>query len=388
MKTFQGYRRADGRTGIRNLILVMPGVHCSELAAKKIVQAVPGTTFLPNPSGCGQSHYDMQTALKVLSGLCANGNVYGVLIVGLGCEFLAEKDYREAILGKADLPVHYIGIQEEGGIARTTEAGAVIARKLVAGALACRREEIPLSELILGLECGGSDPTSGLSANVVLGKVTDLVIEAGGSAVMSETAEAVGAEHILKMRGKTPEIGQKLYDAVTGWEKARQAETGENIRANNPSPGNLSSGLTTLAEKSLGCLHKSGSHPFEDCLEYGDRISGKGLFFLNAPSYDILNTTALASAGAQLIAFTTGMGNPIGNPIAPVVKITGNQTTAQRMSDFIDFDTSATLSGLLSPDQAAADLLKLLIEVADGRASLAEMNGACEISINQSFSCP
>lgn len=388
MKTFQGYRRADGRTGIRNLVLVMPGVHCSELAAKKIVQAVPGTTFLPNPSGCGQSHYDMQTALKVLSGLCANGNVYGVLIVGLGCEFLAEKDYREAILGKADLPVHYIGIQKEGGIARTVEAGTSIARKLVADAAKCRREEIPLSELILGLECGGSDPTSGLSANVVLGKVTDLVIEADGSAVMSETAEAVGAEHILKMRGKTPEIGQKLYDAVIGWEKARQAETGENIRANNPSPGNLASGLTTLAEKSLGCLHKSGSHPFEDCLEYGDRVLGKGLYFLNAPAQDILNTTALAASGAQLIAFTTGMGNPIGNPIAPVVKITGNHTTALRMADFIDFDTSATLSGDISPDQAAADLLSLLLRVADGQASFAEINGACEISINQSFSCP
>ena len=388
MKTFQGYRRADGRVGVRNLILVMPGVHCSEVAARKIVQAVPGTTFLPNPSGCGQSRYDMQTALKVLSGLCTNGNVYGVLIVGLGCEFLQEADYREAILSRGDLPLHYISIQEEGGITRTAEAGAALARKMVGEAQSCRREEIPLSELILGLECGGSDPTSGLSANVVLGRVTDLVIEAGGSAIMSETAEAVGAEHILKTRGKTPEIGQKLYDAVTGWERARQAETGENIRESNPSPGNLASGLTTLAEKSLGCLHKSGSHPFEDCLEYGDKIGSNGLFFLNAPSYDILNTTALAAAGAQLIAFTTGMGNPIGNPVAPVVKITGNHTTAMRMADFIDFDTSATLSGSLSPDQAASDLLSLLIGVAGGRPSLAEINGACEISINQSFSCP
>ena len=388
MKSFQGYRRADGRVGVRNQVLVMPGVHCSELAAKKITQAVPGTTFLPNPSGCGQSHYDMQTALKVLSGLCANGNVYGVLVIGLGCEFLREADYRAAILSKADLPFYYLSIQEEGGIGRTVEKGAAICRDLVRDASLCVREEIPLSELILGLECGGSDPTSGLSANVVLGRVTDLLIDAGGSAIMSETAEAVGAEHILKKRGKTPEIGQKLYDAVTGWAQARQAEAGENIRENNPSPGNLASGLTTLAEKSLGCLHKSGSHPFEDCLEYGERIPGKGLYFLNAPAYDILNTTALVSAGAQIIAFTTGMGNPIGNPIAPVIKITGNHATAVRMSDFIDFDTSATLSGSLTPEESSADLFSLLLEVAEGRRTLAEINGACEISINQHFSCP
>ena len=388
MKSFQGYRRADGRVGVRNQVLVMPGVHCSELAAKKITQAVPGTTFLPNPSGCGQSHYDMQTALKVLSGLCANGNVYGVLVIGLGCEFLREADYRAAILSKADLPFYYLSIQEEGGIGRTVEKGAAICRSLVRDASLCVREEIPLSELILGLECGGSDPTSGLSANVVLGRVTDLLIDAGGSAIMSETAEAVGAEHILKKRGKTPEIGQKLYDAVTGWAQARQAETGENIRENNPSPGNLASGLTTLAEKSLGCLHKSGSHPFEDCLEYGERIPGKGLYFLNAPAYDILNTTALVSAGAQIIAFTTGMGNPIGNPIAPVIKITGNHATAVRMSDFIDFDTSATLSGSLTPEESSADLFSLLLEVAEGRRTLAEINDACEISINQHYSCP
>lgn len=382
---FKGYRRSDGRVGVRNHVVVMPGVLCGEVVPKKICEQVPGTTFLYNPNGCGQNKKDMEVTLDVLSGMIANGNVYAALIVGLGCEFLVKDSYLKAIRAKTDKPVYYISIQEEGGIQKSVEKGKQIAEKLVAEAAAQEREEIELSELVLGLECGGSDPTSGFSSNTVLGKVTDTIIEAGGSAIMSETAEAIGAEHIMRARGKNKEIGDKLYNAITSWEKARFEESGENIRDSNPSPGNKAGGLTTLAEKSLGCIHKSGSHPFDDCYEYGQIINEKGLFFINATAYDVVNTVALVAAGAQIVTFTTGRGNPIGNPIAPVIKITGNHDAACWLEDFIDFDTSESISGAKSFEELGDELLNHILQVAEGEETKAEINGCCEMGINQNF---
>ena len=383
---FMGYKRSDGRVGVRNHVVVMPGVLCGEVAARKITQEVPGTTFLYNQNGCGQNPKDNALTLDVLSGLIANGNVFGVLVIGLGCEFLRKDNYEKAIREKTDKPFHYLCIQEEGGIARTVKKGAEIAGQMVADAAKCEREEVDLSELILGLECGGSDPTSGFSSNTVLGRVTDTIIESGGSAFMSETAETIGAEHIMRARGKTPEIGEKLYNTIVKWERDRFEETGENIRESNPSPGNKEGGLTTLAEKSLGCIHKSGKYPFDDCYEYGKIIDKKGLFFINATAYDVVNTVALVAAGAQVVAFTTGRGNPIGNPIAPVIKITGNHDTAEWLEDFIDFDTSESISGEKSFDELGQELLAFTLEVCSGRQTKAEINGACEMGINQNYS--
>lgn len=377
------YKRIDGRVGIRNHVVVMPGVLCAEVAAKKIVQETEGTTFLYNQVGCGQNQKDKRTTLDVLSGMIANGNVYGALIVGLGCETIQKEEYLEAIKKKTGKPVYYISIQEEGGIANTVKAGKAIAEKLRQEADKCRREEVDISELFLGLECGGSDPTSGLSCNTVLGKVTDYLIDANGTAAMSETAEAIGAEHILRERGRTPEIGQQIYDAIVKWERDRYEESGEDIRAGNPSPGNIAGGITTLSEKSLGCIHKSGSRPFDGCYEYGELIEGKGLYFINAAAFDVVNTVALVASGAQLVAFTTGRGNPIGNPIAPVVKITGNHEAAIRFADFIDLDTSESLSGKKSFDELSREMLEYMVRVCNGEPVKAEINGACEMAVNQ-----
>ncbi len=383
--TFKGYRRPDGRIGIRNHVVVLPGVLCAETAARKIA-AKTDTVFVYNPNGCGQSRRDTAATLDILSGLIANGNVYGALIVGLGCESIQERAYLEAVKAKTSKPVYYIGIQRSGGIARTVEAGVKIITALTAEAGACTREDIDISELILGLECGGSDPTSGFSSNVVLGKVCDRLIDLGGTAVLSETPEAVGAEHILRARGRTPEIGQEIYNAVVNWEKDCLERSGEDVRLNNPSPGNKAGGLTTLSEKSLGCIHKSGTRPFDGVYEYGRLIDRKGLLFLNATAYDVANVTALAAAGAQLVAFTTGLGNPVGNPIVPVIKMTGNTDTAQRLFDFIDFDTSGTVSGEKSFDQLGNELMDYVLKVCSGETVKAEDNGACEIAINQNFS--
>ena len=221
---FQGYLRKDGKVGIRNHVVVMPGVICAEIAAKKIAAACDAV-FLPNPVGCGLNPKDMVVMMDVLSGILANANVYGVLIVGLGCEFIKEEQYREAIWKKSEKPVHYVGIQAEGGLGKTIEKGSVLVRQLQQEAAAVLRTEVDLSDLILGLECGGSDPTSGFSSNTVLGLVTDEVIDAGGTAILSETAEAIGAEHILRKSGRTPEIGEQIYQAIIDWERNRYAES-------------------------------------------------------------------------------------------------------------------------------------------------------------------
>ncbi len=211
---FNGYRRSDGSVGIRNHVLVLPGVICSAGAARKIAEKAEGSTYLYNPNGCAQNSEDTALTLEIISGMVANGNVYGALIVGLGCEIVQKERYMAAIRAKTDKPVYYISIQEEGGIAKTVERGVAIVRKMLEEAKLCEREECDISELILGMECGGSDPSSGFSANTVLGNTSDRIVDLGGTTVLSETPEAIGAEDILKRRGITPEIGQKLYDTV------------------------------------------------------------------------------------------------------------------------------------------------------------------------------
>lgn len=384
---FLGYRRPDGRAGVRNLVVVMPGVLCSSAAAQQIASAVPGTTFLYNHNGCGQSPSDTEHTLEVLSGLIANGNVYGALIVGLGCEATQKELYLEAVSAKTCKPLHYISIHEEGGVGGTVAAGVKIARRLVEEARQLRREEIDISELILGLECGGSDPTSGISANVVLGDLSDRLVDMGATVVISETSEAIGAEDILLSRGRTPEIGRRLREMVRKWDRDIKEQTGADIRLTNPTPGNIAAGLTTLAEKSLGCIHKSGTRPFEGVLAAGEYIRGRGLYYMDTTAYDCGSITAKIAGGAQVVAFTTGMGNPIGSPIAPVIKITGNRATFEKHNDMLDFDTSASLRGEKDAGELGKELLDFTVAVCGGRETKAEVNGSGVVFVNQRHSC-
>lgn len=382
---FQGFVRENGQVGIRNHVVVMPGVICAEMAAKKIASEC-GAIFLANPIGCGLNPKDMTVMLDVLSGLLANANVYGVLVVGLGCEFLKEEHYRSAVWKKAKKPVQYVCIQEMGGLSKAIEEGRKRVCQMQKEAEAVPRTEADLSDLILGLECGGSDPTSGFSSNTVLGLVTDEVIDAGGTAILSETVECIGAEHILRQNGRTPEIGEQIYQAILDWEQKRYEESGQDVRCSNPSPGNMAGGITTLTEKSLGCIHKAGSRPFDGCFEYGQWIDRKGLYFVNAAASDVLSVTALAAAGATLVAFTTGLGNPIGNPVTPVVKITGNHDTAEALCEIIDIDTSASIRGEKSLQELKTEMLSVFADVMNGKKTRAEENGANELSINQCYS--
>lgn len=380
---FLGYRRPDGKVGIRNHVVVMPGVVCSSMAAQKIVNNTRGATYLYNPAGCGQCQADTARSLEILSGLLANPNVYGAVIVGLGCETLQEARYRQAIGEKAPWKrIEYISIQQEGGMARTVAKGVELAQQLLVEASRCRREECSLSELALALECGGSDTTSGLSANVVLGKVSDDLVDQGGTVVLSETSEVIGAEHILRARSVTPEIGEAIYRAVRDKDEAFRA-IGEDIRDSNPSPGNIQGGLSTLEEKTLGCIHKCGTHPFTGFLHYGQQIDRKGTLFMDTAAMDTTSMNGKFAGGCQLMVFTTGRGNPAGSAIVPVIKVTGNHDTYEWMRDILDFDTSATLRSEKTVTQVADELMALILEVLNGRPTCAEFNAADVITIDQ-----
>ena len=380
---FLGYRRPDGKTGIRNHVAVMPGVVCADVAARRISEAT-GAVFLQNPHGCGQTMADSERSLHILSGLLANPNVYGALIVGLGCEFIDEERYRKAIESRSPgKPVRYLSIQScGGGIAGTVDKGSLAVLGLLAEAERCERTRCDISELIVGLECGGSDPTSGLSANVVLGEVTDRLIGMGATAVISETVEAIGAEHLLRERGASPEIGMALYECVRNKDAAFMA-LGENVRNSNPSPGNIKAGISTLEEKSLGCIIKGGTTPFTALIGYGDPVKVGGLVFMDATAFDAANVCALAAGGCQTVVFTTGLGNPIGCAAAPVIKMTGNSETYRSMPDIIDFDSGGTLTGAKTVAQSADELMGMLMRVCSGELSKAEINGANVTSIDQ-----
>ena len=382
---FWGYRRSDGRVGIRNHVVVMPGAVCSSVAAKRIANQVENTVYLYNPNGCGQGTADSERTLEVLSGLLANPNVFGALVVGMGCETLQGERYLRAVAAKASgKPISYISIQQEGGLQRTVARGAAIVRDLMNRATELRREPCDISELMLGLECGGSDPTSGLSANVVLGEVSDRLVDLGGTVVFSETSEAIGAENVLRERGATKEIGDAIYCAIRN-KDVEFRKRGEDIRDSNPSPGNLRSGISTLEEKSLGCIRKSGTHVITGYFRYGELVTGKGVTFMETASYDAISTVAEIAGGCQAVMFTTGLGTPMGCAIAPVIKITGNRDTYARLTDILDFDTSATLWGERTAQEVADKLIRCLVGVCNGRLCRAEQNGADVLVIDQHF---
>jgi altronate dehydratase large subunit len=380
---FLGFRRPDGKVGARNHVLVVPTVICSAVVAERVAAAAaPVGAALPHLAGCGQLGPDMRITHDTLAAYCAHPNVGAVVVIALGCEqvvaqLLAEKARQH---GK---PAEIVSIQGEGGTVRATEKGARIAQAFAATLATQQREPCDVSELVLSLKCGGSDYTSGLASNPTLGRVTDRLVELGGSAVLGEIAEIMGAEHLLASRATSPATATRLIQVITRVETEARA-LGLDIRGTQPSPGNIRGGLTTIEEKSLGATHKGGERaPLEDVVPYAASIARKGLTVMDTPGLDVESVTGMVGGGAQVVVFTTGLGTPTGNPIAPVLKVTGNARTARQMADNIDIDVSGIMDDSETLDAAAERLFDEVLGVASGRETAAERLGHREFAIHR-----
>lgn len=360
--------------GTRNHVLILATVGCAAETARLTAEGLYGAVSFINQNGCGESSRNLRRTRDVLLGLAAHPNVYGVVAIGLGCEINRMDDFLAELKARTSKPVEALLIQEEGGTIETVAKAKKIARRMIIEASMCRREECDLSELILGVECGGSDATSGLVSNPVMGLVSDRVVAAGGTSMFSETVEMIGAEHILARRAATPEVGQKILDYVRHREQ-EQIDAGEDVRKTQPSPGNKDGGITTLEEKSLGCIYKGGSTPIVDMIDCAHAPEKKGLVLMDTPCYDMLSVTAKAAGGCQLIVFTTGRGNAIGNPVVPVMKVTANGETFRRMNDNIDLDMSGVLTENVSLDEMADRTLRQIADTLSGRLTSAEVLG-------------
>ncbi|TDQ36435.1 UxaA family hydrolase [Aureibacillus halotolerans] len=381
MRTIQGYRRPNGQLGIRNHLLIIPTVVCANQVANRIQQQVTGAISIPHQHGCSQVGDDIKRTHRMLVGMGQNPNVGAVLIVSLGCEGIDARQVKKEIESTGKL-AEWIDIQDVGGSIKTIQAGVEAAQKLQIMLQQQTLVEADASELIIGVKCGGSDATSGLCSNPALGKAADLIVSHQGTIVMGETTEIIGAEHLVAEKAINEDVKQQLYDAVHRFE-AEIDRMGVDMRGGNPSPGNIEGGLSTIEEKSLGCISKAGASMLQGVTQYAEPIPGKGYYFMDSPGNDIECVSGMAAAGVHIVCFTTGRGTPTGNAVLPVIKITGNGETAKKMEDNIDVDSSPVLVGKQTLEEAGRTIFEEILAVASGKETKAEILGHAEFSINR-----
>lgn len=375
MFTFLGYPRPDGRFGVRNHLAVLSSVVCVNEVARRIATEVGGAALL-HSQGCGQLPTDLAEVRRVLANVATNPNVGAVLVVGLGCEGVQAGDLA-ADIAASGWPVEVLSLQETGGYTRTVERGIELARKLQEQIRDQRRIEVDLSELTVGIKCGGSDATSGIVTNKAAGLAGDLLVAAGGSYLFCETTELIGAEHLLAGHAISKDMGDRLCETVHRFE-SNIASYGVDMRGGQPSPGNMAGGITTIEEKSLGAVCKAGSSPLRNVLGYAQRPLERGLSFMESPGREKEAVTGLAAAGAQVVLFTTGRGAPQGFPIVPVVKISANAATCSFLGEHIDVDVSGVMENRQTLPEAADAILQRLLAAASGELTRAEILGYTE----------
>lgn len=371
--TFPGYRRADGAVGVRNRVAIIPSCGCALRAAQWIAAQVEGAVLLDYNGGCGETEADIAVAERLLAQYGRHPNVIGSIVVSLGCETMNATSLAQRI-AEGVAPVELLVIQQLGGTRRTVDKGVPLARQMAAAARELHREPCPLSSLTIGLECGGSDATSGMAANPAMGAFSDQMVAAGAKVILAETSELLGAEHVLTARAASPDIARKLLDTIAACERLLKA-TGEDFINKQPSPGNIRGGITTVEEKALGDVLKGGTTALVDVLAYGEPPTRLGLSFMDTPGNDLASVTGLVAAGSQVVVFTTGRGNPMGNAIAPVIKVTGNAHTYQHMQEDMDLDASPIIAGAETVAQVGQRLFDLTLRVIGGETTAAEALG-------------
>lgn len=374
---FLGYPRADGSVGVRNHVAVIAVMDNVNSVVRRICDQVTGTIPICAAYGRGQFGADLEQHDRVLINYGAHPNVGAVLVVGLEGKTTDRIAKAIALSGRTVLQ---LDVQSLGGTVLAVQAGVQKALDLVIEISEIQRQPYPLERLVIGVECGASDATSGLTANAVTGLVSDWLVAQDGTVILSETDEIVGAEHLLAARASTPEVAEQILAAVS---RLEQLSAFQGIQLWPLGEDNIAGGLTTVEEKSLGAIRKGGTTDVQEVVGYGEKPSRQGLIFMDAPAPGVENVCALAAGGVHLIVFNTGVGNPIGHALSPTIKVTGNPETAQHFIDNIDVDVSAILTQGQSLEAAATTLQEMVLRVAKGRKTKSEVLGDHEISISR-----
>lgn len=375
MRELTGYK-GDGLPGIRNHVVVLSLNSFCNRAVELITQSVRGTIPLVHPFGRNEIGIYRERLERSIEGVALHPNVHSLLLVGY--EPKSTQDFVQTVKRTTSKPIESVLVLERGTL-DAVRIGAEKALWMVIVASEARRAPIGFEGLVFGVKCGGSDATSGVASNAALGEAVDRIIEAGGTAIFSETTEILGAEHILARRAVNENVAKKIYRAVQQNEEMAMA-AGVDLLGINPVPDNIKGGITTIEEKSLGAILKAGTAPIQDVLGYGERPTHPGLYFMDSPSAASEVVTGLSAAGAQMILFSTGTCNPVGNPISPVLKITSNPRTVARMKEHLDVDISDVLSGNTSMRTAGDRIVDAIVSVANGRLTTAEVVGHTEFA--------
>jgi altronate hydrolase len=388
--TFQGIRRADGRIATRNYVGVLTSVNCSATVARSIADHfrrdihpdalaaypnVDGVVALTHGGGCATASdgEPLQLLRRTLGGYARHPNFAAILVVGLGCETNQIAGLLEQESLSAGTALHTFNIQDTGGTKKTVAHGIELVNWLLAAANQVRREPVPASHITVGLQCGGSDGYSGISANPALGAAVDRLVRHGGTAILSETPEIYGGEHLLTQRAVSPEVAAKLLERIRWWE--RYCERNDAEMDNNPSAGNKAGGLTTILEKSLGAIAKSGTTNLVDVVEYAQPVTAKGLVFMDTPGYDPVSATGQVAGGANLICFTTGRGSAYGCAPSPSLKLSTNSELWRRQEDDIDINCGEVIDGSASVDEMGERIFRLMLQTASGTRTKSEVHG-------------
>jgi altronate hydrolase len=385
-RTFQGYHRANGRVGTRNFVGVLTSVNCSASAAKMIADQfrgnalaafpnVDGVVALTHQSGCGLvgGSDGANLLVRTLRGYAAHPNFGGLLVLGLGCEMVSVQSLVEGLDLPADTIVDTLTIQDSGGVRATVKAGVELVAAMLPLLDARRRTPASISELVLGLNCGGSDGFSGITANPALGHASDRLVAAGGTSILAETPEIFGAEGLLTRRAVSREVGRKLIERLDWWQGYVQA--GGGTLDNNPSPGNKAGGLTTILEKSLGAVAKAGRADLAAVYEYAEPVTARGLVFMDTPGYDPVSVTGIVAGGATVVCFTTGRGSVLGCRPTPSIKLATNSEMYQRMAEDMDLNCGRVVDGTASLAQVGDEIFERIIAVASGEPTVSEELG-------------